>query len=60
MKCWSINMGYKFDDEDIRFLVNELGQPLEETRMEVEEFEGWMAQSPGKTWKAWNKDIFGG
>lgn len=53
-------MDYKFNDEDIRFLANELGQPLEETRMEVEEFEGWMAQSPGKTWKAWNKDIFGG
>jgi|21_taG_2_1085346.scaffolds.fasta_scaffold07324_2 hypothetical protein len=53
-------MGYKFDEEDIRFLANETGQPLEETRLEVEEFEAWVGQSPGKTWKAWNKDIFGG
>tara|TARA_R100000742_G_C4160094_1_gene2027 strand:- start:301 stop:462 length:162 start_codon:yes stop_codon:yes gene_type:complete len=53
-------MGYKFTDGDVRFLANELGQPLEETRLEVEEFEAWTGQSPGKTWKAWNKDIFGG
>ena len=32
-------MGYKFDDEDIRFLANELGQPLEETELEVRDFE---------------------
>ena len=48
-------MGYKFTDEDVRFLANELGQPLEETELEVRDFEHEQSKV-----KDWNKYIFGG